>query len=148
MTWDEIYERADGKGYGSDELTAKDNARAAVRNLVLDIEDIDIEDAECPEDEVEYYAKRWHLHFDESGNIVCMEKKAILIEDVKAFAYSQLGKEDAKVSVTDGEFNIVDPWYSPTKRKELTNEEAILEWGEDLVEEFINKAIDYLAHGE
>lgn len=70
--------------------------------------------------------------------------KTVSIENIKEFAYSQLGKEDTKVSVTDGEFNIVDPWYSPTKRKTLTDEEAKEEWGETLVEEFISKATAYL----
>ena len=69
MTWDEIYERADGCGYGSDELTAKDTARWQVRNLVLDKENIDIEEAECPEDEVDYYTGLWNIRFDENGNI-------------------------------------------------------------------------------
>ncbi len=69
MTWDEIYERADGCGYGSDALTAKDTARWQVRNLVLDEETIDIEEAECPEDEVDYYTRLWNIRFDENGNI-------------------------------------------------------------------------------
>ena len=70
--------------------------------------------------------------------------RTVSLEDIKEFAYSQLGKDDAKVSVTDGEFNIVDPWYSPTQRKTLTDEEAKEEWGEPLVEEFISKVTEYL----
>lgn len=69
MTWDEIYDRADDCGYGSDELTAKDNARWQVRNLVLDKENLDIEEAECPEDEVDYYVGLWNIRFDTEGNI-------------------------------------------------------------------------------
>ena len=73
MTWDDIYDRADDCAYGSDELTAKDEARWQVRNLVLEKKNVDIENAECPEDEVDYYAGLWNVRFDENGNIKCYE---------------------------------------------------------------------------
>lgn len=71
--------------------------------------------------------------------------KDITLEKIKEFAYSQLGSENPAVSVTDGEFAIVDPWYSPTLRKDLDDEGAKKEWGEDVVNEFIEKARDYLS---
>lgn len=70
MTWDEIYERADDMPYGSDELRAKDHARWQTRNLVLDRTGYDIENAECPEDEVDHYVNLWDIKFNESGDIV------------------------------------------------------------------------------
>ena len=69
MTWDEIYRRADDCGYGSDELTAKDNARWDVRNLVLEKEDYDLEEAECPEDKVDYYCGLHEIRFYPDGRI-------------------------------------------------------------------------------
>ncbi len=69
MTWDEIYERADDCPCGSPELRAKDNARWQVRKLVLEKENIDIENAECPEEEVDYYSGLWNIRFDNYGSI-------------------------------------------------------------------------------
>ncbi len=69
MTWDEIYERAEETGYGDPRLKAKDEARYQVGQLVLEKEGIDIEEAEVPEEEVDYYAGLWNIRFDENGNI-------------------------------------------------------------------------------
>lgn len=70
--WDEIYERADGFGYGSDELTAKDEARWQLRCLILDELGYDIEDRECPEEEIDFFLRERNekVFFDESGNII------------------------------------------------------------------------------
>lgn len=147
MTWDEIYERANDKGYGSDELTAKDQARWEVRNLVLEKERVDIEEEECPEDEVDYYTNMWNIQFNENGNITYYEihkATGISIEKIKEFAHSQLGSENPAVQVTDGEFAIVDPWYDHSGRFELTDKEAEKEWGEEIIEEFTSKAAKYL----
>lgn len=73
MTWDEIYERAEDCGYGSEELDAKDEARYQVQQLVLEKENVDIEEAECPEEEVDYYTGLWNIRFDENGNITYYE---------------------------------------------------------------------------
>lgn len=69
MTWDEIYERAEGCAFGSNELIAKDNARWEVRNLVLEKEKYDIETAEIPEEEVDYYTDLWNIEFYDNGDI-------------------------------------------------------------------------------
>ena len=73
MTWDEIYERAEDCGYRSEELDAKDEARYQVQQLVLEKENVDIEEAECPEEEVDYYTGLWNIRFDENGNITYYE---------------------------------------------------------------------------
>ncbi|MCR5453163.1 MAG: hypothetical protein K6F00_11105 [Lachnospiraceae bacterium] len=70
MTWDEIYANAENCGYGSDELTAKDNARWEVGNLVYKKIGVDIEEEECPEEEVDDYVERWDIKFDKEGHIV------------------------------------------------------------------------------
>ncbi len=69
-TWDGIYDRANGKGYGDDELTAKDNARWNVRNLAINNGYSDLEETECPEDMVEFYCEEFDILFDENGNII------------------------------------------------------------------------------
>lgn len=69
MTWDEIYERADGTGFGDPELRAKDIARCEVRELVFRKEGYDIETAEIPEDEVDYYCGLHNIRFYENGII-------------------------------------------------------------------------------
>lgn len=72
-----------------------------------------------------------------------MEK--ITLEEIKNFAHLQLGSDNPAVSVTDGEFDIVDPWYSTSSTgKYLTDEEAEKNWGKELVDEFIEKATRYL----
>ena len=68
--WDEIYERADGCCFGEDNLKAKDNARENVRCLALEYGEGDLEEAECPEDEVDYYCDKYNILFDENGHIV------------------------------------------------------------------------------
>ena len=69
----------------------------------------------------------------------------VTVDEIKAFAHSQLGKENPAVSVSDGEFDIADPWYSTTSSGEyFTNDEAVDYWGAELVAEFIAKATVYL----
>lgn len=71
---------------------------------------------------------------------------AIELDKIKEFAHSQLGMDNPAVSVTDGEFDIADPWYSATSAgRYLTDKEAEAEWGKELVDEFIAKASEYLA---
>ena len=70
MTWDEIYQRAEDKPYGSDELDAKDEARYEVQQFVLEQENYDLETAEIPEEEVDYYCEKYDIFFDEQGHII------------------------------------------------------------------------------
>ena len=74
-----------------------------------------------------------------------MAKKNITLEEIMEFAHSQLGNENPSVSVSDGEYDIVDPWYTTTSNgRYLSDDEARTEWGEDLVNEFVKKATEYL----
>jgi len=71
--------------------------------------------------------------------------REITLDEIKAFAHSQLGSDNAKVSVSDGEFDIVDPWRSITPEgTELSDRAARDYWGDDLVDEFVAKAKEYL----
>lgn len=69
-TWDEIYERANGCCFGENNLKVKDNARENVRCLAIEYGEDDLENAECPEDEVEHYCDKYNILFDEMGHIV------------------------------------------------------------------------------
>lgn len=51
-------------------IDLKDNARENVRWLALEYGEEDLEEAECPEDEVEYYCDKYNILFDEMGHIV------------------------------------------------------------------------------
>ena len=70
---------------------------------------------------------------------------AITLKEIIEFAHSQLGNENPAISVSDGEYDIVDPWYTTSSNgKYLSDNEAREEWGEDLVNEFVEKATKYL----
>lgn len=71
-TWEELYDRADNCGYGSDELTAKDNARWNIECFASDVDNYKIEDAECPEDEIFAYAEMYDFRFDKDGNLLSL----------------------------------------------------------------------------
>ena len=71
-TWDDLYKRAEGTGYGDPELKAKDNARCVLTLIIKTIEGYDIDECECPEEEIDGFldnADREYL-FDENGNLV------------------------------------------------------------------------------
>lgn len=69
-TWNDLYTRADGAACGEDTLKAKDNARWQVREFVIDQEDKDLEEAECPEDEVDWYCDKYNILFYKEGYII------------------------------------------------------------------------------
>ena len=78
-TWDELYERANGKGCGEPELKAKDRARAILTQIIKDNElySINIDDYEYPEEEIEWFlgdVDEEYL-FDEDGNLVERRRK-------------------------------------------------------------------------
>lgn len=72
LTWDDIFYRAINKGFGSDELTAKDEARYQLAELIKEEAGYDIESCECPEDEIDEYLgdRKVPVFFDERGNII------------------------------------------------------------------------------
>ncbi len=69
-TWDNIYERAIDTACGDWRLKAKDAARWQVRNFALEHGEMDVEEAEVPEDAVEDYCKKYSIVFDTNGNII------------------------------------------------------------------------------
>ena len=69
MTWDEIYERADGAGYGEPELEAKDEARHQVACVMRDLGFPDPDEDEIPEERIEEFCDKYNITFDENGNI-------------------------------------------------------------------------------
>ena len=75
--------------------------------------------------------------------------KTVTIDEIKNFAHSQLGlkHDDVKVSVSDGEFAIVDPWHAiGPNGKAMSDREARDYWGDDLVNEIITRATEYLSN--
>lgn len=69
-TWDDLCKRADGAACGEPSLKAKDNARYSVRDFAMDHGYLDLEETDCPEEEVERYCEEFGILFDENGNIV------------------------------------------------------------------------------
>ena len=70
-TWDELYERANGKGYRSPELNAKDNARWKLTEIIKEVEGYYIDDCEIPEEEIEKFLEKSDKEylFDENGHL-------------------------------------------------------------------------------
>lgn len=106
MTWDEIYDRADGASCGESSLKAKDEARHQVRCLMMDLGASDLDNDECPEDTVENYCDAMNIQFDECGNITGLElphwvediiyrrkDEAYLEEDLNAMAQNIYGPD-------------------------------------------------------
>lgn len=71
FTWDELFDKAISAGFLSDELKAKDNARSAMRDVILDKTGVDIDKSESAEDEIDKFLNESDTtyYFDESGNI-------------------------------------------------------------------------------
>lgn len=69
-TWDDLYDRADGAACGEDTLEAKDEARWQVRCFAMEHGEEDLEEAGCPEDEVDYYCNKYNILFNENGSII------------------------------------------------------------------------------
>lgn len=69
-TWDVLCKRADGAACGEQTLKAKDWARHAVDTFATNHGHPDLEETECPEEEVERYCEEFGILFDENGNIV------------------------------------------------------------------------------
>lgn len=69
MTWNEIYNRAIDCACGDWRLKAKDYARGEVREFVMLKKNYDIETAEIPEDEIDYYCKEYDIEFSDNGSI-------------------------------------------------------------------------------
>lgn len=80
LTWDDIYERADGAAYRDPELTAKDEARYQVGQYILETENRDIEDTnvyESAEEEIDFYVSEHPTYFDKYGNLLEVDGKRL-----------------------------------------------------------------------
>ena len=100
FTWDDLYDRADGKGFGTPELKAKDNARWELENIILQKTGLDVNTCEVPEDAIENFLSKQNEKylFDENGNLMDnAEENNIKVEfpDVELLnpgEYSEYGK--------------------------------------------------------
>lgn len=64
-----------------------------------------------------------------------------MIEKIKAFAEENFCKDEKdQIYAEDAEFAVTNPWMDHTGRFELTDEEAVREWGLEVVVEFCIKA--------
>lgn len=72
FSWDALYERAADKPFGSNELSAKDEARNQLRDEIMIKRGFDIEECESPEEEIETFLSEENIsyYFDENGNMV------------------------------------------------------------------------------
>lgn len=73
FTWDDLCERADGKGFGDPELTAKDEARWEIGGYILETEGYDIEDTDVFESAEEMIGRYLEDHpkvFDVEGHLL------------------------------------------------------------------------------
>ena len=66
---------------------------------------------------------------------------------IRTLAFSQMKGGIYLINVPDatGDIDILTPWMDETGRFELTNEEAINHWGEEIFTDFCEKALAYLA---
>ncbi len=82
-------------------------------------------------------------HYKDQPDILV--ENNVTLDEIKEFAFSQLGTANPSVSVSDGEYEICDPWYSFTPvGRFLSDEEAVKVWGKPLVDKFIKRATLYL----
>ena len=91
--WDALYERADGKGFGDPELSAKDDARYWFE-IFLHEEHVDLNECDCPEDVIDEWLNDidYVPLFDESGSWVCNIDKGRLWTVVGFTAYKEVAR--------------------------------------------------------
>lgn len=92
-------------------------------------------------------AKKWaekYLDGDEYEKIFgIIEETGMtkeMLEKIKNFAKKNFCDENTDVYGNDDEFAVTNPWMDHSGRFELTDEEAVKEWGLDVVIDFIEKA--------
>lgn len=66
---------------------------------------------------------------------------------IRTLAFIQFKEGLYLINVPDdtGEIDILTPWLDETGRFELTDSEAVNEWGEEVFTDFCDKALAYLA---
>jgi|GEM_PF-676080 len=116
MTWDDIYERAEGTGFGSYELKSKDEARFQVADAMRELGYPDPEKEEIPEEYIEDFCNKLKIEFDITGNIIGIQlpvrfeemiyrRKAdeYLKEDIVAMAGDMAERGEVSFGKIDGE---------------------------------------------
>lgn len=94
MTWNEIYDRAYGAACGESTLKAKDEARYQMRNMMMDLGCHDPEDDEIPEETIEDYCEKFHIEFDDYGNITSIQLPDYIQELAYRCKYDDYLRED------------------------------------------------------
>lgn len=71
-TWDELYTRAEGSGYGDPELRAKDEARFVLTGIIEEQTGVCVDDLEIPEEGIESFLLNTPVKylFTADGNLV------------------------------------------------------------------------------
>lgn len=71
--------------------------------------------------------------------------KRVNLNAIKNFAEENFNKDEhEQFFVEDPEFAVTNPWMDHTGRFELTDEEAVKEWGLELIVDFCIGAIERL----
>ena len=70
FTLDDLFDMADGCGYGEAPLTAKDEARWQIGRYILETEGYEVEDEDCTEDAIFDYLSGHQAWFDRAGNLL------------------------------------------------------------------------------
>jgi len=71
-----------------------------------------------------------------------------LLNTIKAFADENFCADNPAVFADDGEFAVTNPWIDHSGRFSLDDEEAVREWGLDVVVDFIIQAIEVINRKE
>lgn len=82
-TWNEIFERANNKAYGSEELVVKDTAREHMRSVIKEYTGRDVETDESPEEIIEQFTLNIKVLFDIRGNIVNIDVSSYDVESLE-----------------------------------------------------------------
>lgn len=94
MTWDDIYERAEGTGFGSYELKSKDEARFQVAEAMRELGYPDPEKEEIPEECIDDFCNKLKMEFDITGNIIGIQLPARFEEMIYRRKADEYLKED------------------------------------------------------
>ena len=89
MTWNEFCEASKNTVCSDSAITAKDEAKQQVRQLVMDLDAPDLDEAECPEDAVGNYCNAMKIQFSKSGDILNDEKEETLCYMILNFGMSR-----------------------------------------------------------
>ena len=95
LSWEEIFNNAEGTTLGQTALKVKDQARAEVEDLMKK-DDIDVDSLESVEDEIEKYVADHNIKFDNNGSIIT---EAVSKDVVEYFGMQDNTDEEFKANV-------------------------------------------------